>query len=121
MQFLLQPHIWADIVTAVSGRDNPTICYKPYFLVIVGYHSLHNFEAFAKALIVHYLSLSKEAKGSQQRGVICHAHDMLVCRPCLLLCRQILNKIGDGVARCLNVCSCERYTVRIGREHRMIM
>ena len=69
-------------------------------------------ESFAETLVMHQLTLTEEADGVNDIGVIGKAEDVVIGRSCLLLRRHILMQVGDRVALGLEIRRCERHACR---------
>lgn len=82
---------------------------------------LENVEAFAEALIMHDFAFTQEVQRLDDLGVGRHVHQMLVCCPRFLFGRHILDDVGDRIARDGKHAGREGDTVRIGREHAVIV
>lgn len=82
---------------------------------------LENVEAFAEALIMHDFAFAQEVQRLDDLGVGRHVHQMLVCCPRFLFSRHILDDVGDRIARDGKHAGREGDTVRIGREHAVIV
>lgn len=68
-------------------------------------------EQFAESLEMYNLALAEEFNYFVDVGVVAHPQNIVICGACFLLCRKILNEVGNRVGFGLEI-SCREWNSR---------